>query len=362
MGLSSNKLRLLLSAPNDIAQFSMADWDVIIRQARASNLLYKLYLICRNHKSGVPEEVLRHLNATLHVGGRFERSVKDEVGCINAALNSSGLPVILLKGAAYVFRELNAGKGRLFSDVDILVDRERLPNAEMALKKFGWFVSEYDEYNDRYYRTWMHEIPALTHVNRGSILDVHHAISPPSSNINVDTSKLLNNIEAVNALDNVFTLSSVDMVLHSAVHLFQDGEFDNGFRDLVDLDELMREFVSRDSNFFHLLLERSSELNLERPLFYAMRYAQRFLCTPVPDVCSSVSKAAPLFPWLMDFLFERALMPAHSTCDDKFTPFARWVLYVRAHYLRMPLYLLIPHLIRKAYMKRVKKNKTATAE
>jgi len=33
------------------------------------------------------------------------------------------------------------------------------------------------------------------------------------------------------------------------------------------------------------------------------------------------------------------------------TGFARWLLYVRSHALRMPLYLAVPHLIRKAWMR-----------
>jgi len=28
------------------------------------------------------------------------------------------------------------------------------------------------------------------------------------------------------------------------------------------------------------------------------------------------------------------------------------MLYIRSHYLRMPLYLLLPHLLRKAWMRR----------
>ena len=37
-------------------------------------------------------------------------------------------------------------------------------------------------------------------------------------------------------------LAPEDMVLHSATHLFNEGEFDRGLRDLNDLDLLLREF------------------------------------------------------------------------------------------------------------------------
>jgi len=46
-------------------------------------------------------------------------------------------------------------------------------------------------------------------------------------------------------------------------------------------------------------------------------------------------------------------LPDHPSCADVFTPVARWLLFLRGHYLRMPLRLLIPHLTRKAW-RRVK--------
>jgi len=365
MDISNNKLAELLRQPEKIKKFSLLDWSVVIQQARASNLLYKLYCIFNQNDSleNIPLQARRHIEASRYTGENLYQSVFREVEYINAALQSIDLPVILLKGAAYVAKNVDAGNGRLFSDVDILVEKNFLPEAEKVFKQHGWFANDYDEYNDHYYRTWMHEIPALTHIKRDSVLDVHHAIVPPTSNIKLDTSKLLNCIEKVDGFANVFTLSSVDMVLHSAVHLFQDGELEHGFRDLVDLDSLMKEFSAQDPEFWMKLVSRAQELDLQRSIFYALRYTQRFLSTPIPqEGVQRTEIGQPVFPKLMDFLFERALMPAHSTCDDRFTAIARWVLYIRAHYLRMPLYLLIPHLIRKAYMKRVEKNKAVTTQ
>ena len=41
--------------------------------------------------------------------------------------------------------------------------------------------------------------------------------------------------------------------------------------------------------------------------------------------------------------------------DARWTGLARWLLYVRSHYLRMPLSLVVPHLVRKAWMQRFPK-------
>ena len=50
---------------------------------------------------------------------------------------------------------------------------------------------------------------------------------------------------------------------------------------------------------------------------------------------------------LMDQLFLRALRPPHASTSDQFTPIARFLLYVRGHWLRMPPWLLTQHLTRK---------------
>jgi len=55
----------------------------------------------------------------------------------------------------------------------------------------------------------------------------------------------------------------------------------------------------------------------------------------------------------MDALFVPALYPAHPSCDIALTGLARWALYVRAHYLRMPWHLPLPHLARKAVRRRL---------
>ena len=90
-------------------------------------------------------------------------------------------------------------------------------------------------------------------------------------------------------------------------------------------------------------------------MYYGLRYAARVLGTPVPEaVLSRMQRAGPRGPmrWWMDALFMRALVPYHASCADRYSSAARWLLYVRSHYLRMPLHLLLPHLLRKAWIRR----------
>jgi hypothetical protein len=142
------------------------------------------------------------------------------------------------------------------------------------------------------------------------------------------------------------------MVLHSAVHLFHDGEYDHGLRDLFDIHRLLLHFGAQPG-FWSGLPARAKELELSRPLFYALRYCKLLLHTAIPD--SVIQQAEAGHPGnarlvLMDFLFLRALLPKHPSCDDSYTATARFMLYLRANWLRMPPLLLARHLFHKAFL------------
>jgi hypothetical protein len=331
---------------------------MLVRQARRAGLLASL-----RHKLGdsllptdIPQRPLRHLDGDQAVAARHAQQVRWEVGRIGRALTEAGIPVVLLKGAAYLLSCLPTCRGRVFSDIDILVPRGALATAEKLLLRHGWRSTSPDAYDQRYYRDWMHEIPPLQHVARKSVLDVHHTILPPTSKAKPEARKLLAAAVPVAGYEDLYVLAPTDMVLHSATHLFYDGELNHGLRDLVDLDDLLKHFGETQVGFWPALVARAFEMQLAQPLHYALRYANRILGTKVPaEIDYALRDAGPnrLMRPVMDALFDRALLPDHATCSDWFTPAARWLLYVRAHHLRMPMRLLVPHLARKAW-RRVK--------
>ena len=95
-----------------------------------------------------------------------------EVNRLLWALKDIDVPLILLKGAAYLLAGLPPARGRIFADVDLLVPEERIGEIEERLVERGWFKTQIDPYDDRYYRVWMHEIPPLRHRERGTEIDI----------------------------------------------------------------------------------------------------------------------------------------------------------------------------------------------
>ena len=328
----------------------LESWDQLVRQGRSSGLLARLAanLERANCWDAIPEQARWHFAAALTLAERQKIAVRWEVSQIQQALEAVSCPIILLKGAAYVLSDLPSATGRLFNDIDIMVPREALGAVEAALMLAGWHAQQQDPYDARYYRQWMHEIPPLQHVKRGSVLDVHHGILPHTARYHPDPAKLRKAAVPVAGEDNLWVLAPIDMVLHSACHLFHDGELPHGLRDLSDLDLLLGHF-GQHPGFWDNLPQRAVELELRRPLYYALRYVRYFFGTSVPPaVDAALQGSAPVGLPIMDTMFHRVLGPEHASYEDSLSRPSRLAAYVRAHWLRMPLQLLIPHLLHKA--------------
>lgn len=355
MNLSSLPLLIqVLRAPASMAALSLEQWELLLRQAGAANLIPSLHGLALDYTEfeALPAPARTHLRWHGTLARRHVQAVHWEVNRIAEALAPLDGQVVLLKGAAYAAAGLRAGHGRLFSDIDIMVARARLPQVESALRQHGWVGSPHDAYDERYYREWMHEIPPMVHVRRESVLDVHHTILPLTARARPDAASLLANARALPGLPGIAVLAPTDMLLHSATHLFYDGEFNKGLRDLFDVHRLLAE-LGADPAFWDALPARAHTLQLERPLFYALRYAILLLGTPVPAaVLAALRAAAPAPPLLalMDALFERALMPLHASCAGTLTGAAHGALYLRGNWLRMPPLLLARHLLHKAVL------------
>lgn len=335
-------------------ELSSAEWDLLLRQARRCQLLGKLYYLveAQGFLPLLPAGPFRHLESARVQWAKQQRDFLWEIVKLQQAFSGASCSLLVLKGGAYALARLTAQRGRLFSDIDLLAPFDALDDVEKRLMVHGWLPENKDDYDQQYYRRWMHEIPPLRHVKRGSVVDLHHNILPRTAKACPDAKLLLEAaVELTGEHQGIKVLSPLDRFIHSATHLFYEGELDKGLRDLVDLDGLIAEL---DADARLQLVDRARQLGLQRPVYYALRYLTLILHTPELEGAMrqlEQSGCQPKFIAVMDWLFLRALMPDHASCDDSWTGLARWLLYVRSHWLKMPLYLLLPHLSRKAWMR-----------
>lgn len=335
--------------------WSNRQWEDALGQARQGRLLGRMAAHFEDHgwMAQVPAGPGQYLRSALHAADRQRREVVWEIDRLEAALAGVDTPVVALKGAAYVLAGLPAARGRLFSDIDIMVARDRLDDAEHALFGAGWIPQKHDAYDDRYYREWMHELPPLRHVQRGTYVDMHHTIAPPTSRYRVDGQRLLERVRPLKADRRLCVLAPEDMVLHSAVHLMQEGEFGAGLRDLLDMRDLLLHFA-QDPAFAATLLARAHELHLAEAMAQVLAQLRQLdgtaLSGPALQVLQGLSPSG-VRGALLKRALTRAVRPAHPSCDTAWTGLARSALYIRSHVVRMPLHLVVPHLVRKAWVR-----------
>jgi Uncharacterised nucleotidyltransferase len=352
-----------LADPGAVRDWPGDVWTQLLHQARNAGLLGRLALRLQlafgdlaladvaGHTLPFPAGVAGHLMAARRVGRAQQAEIAREARFIDHALAALGAPVVLLKGAAYAVTGLPASQGRVFSDIDIMVPKSHLQQAESLLAQNGWMSTEQSSYNQRYYRQWMHELPPMQHIHRGTVLDVHHTILPQTARLRPSAAKLIAAAQPLAGFKTLHVLAPADMLLHSMTHLFTNDEMSHGLRDLSDLDLLLRHFGTLPA-LWQQLVPRATELDLTRPLYYALHQAQQVWQTPVPpEVLQAVKAFAPpaALRGLMDSIWQQVwASPAPHNPPSAARACALQALYLRGHWLRMPPLMLIRHLSVKA--------------
>jgi hypothetical protein len=353
-------LRGVVRDPADVATWPVEQLDLALRLARRVRLLGRLaaQLRGRGLLGALPAAARDQLESALVVVEARSRVASWELDRLDLALRHlPGSRVVALKGSAYLLAKLPNAEGRVFADVDLLFDERELDEAERVLVEQGWRGTKLSPYDQHYYRVWTHELPPLVHVEREVEADLHHNILPRTSRLQPNGAALLAGAVAIPG-QRFERLDDRDVVLHAMTHLMFDSEMADALRDLVDVDDLLRHFAAGDDRFFERLWARAVELDLARPAFYALRYARRYLGTPVPAAVELRSaEGAPPRPivWLMDRLVPLALFPVHPDVPSRAAAAARFLLYVRSQWIRMPPLLLARHLAYKFYLRRIRR-------
>jgi len=323
--------RLLARAlrdPASVRTLDAAGWTDLIQIARAEQLIGTL--AARLADQSRPADAARILADAAASIAQQRTAALWEAEMARRVLAPLGLPVVLLKGTAFLAAGLAAGMGRSVGDCDILVPRGALDTVEAALLGAGWEWVKPDPYDDAYYRRWMHELPPLIHRERDRMIDVHHTILPLTTRITPDADAL---IAASVPLDGrpsaLRILSPNDMLCHAAAHLFADGDLAGGMRNLWDVHCLIAQFGVAG------LTERAQHHGLWREVARAARLAHALYDTPIPARWRTWNVLDPLY---------RRRLTARDGWGRRTRSLTRFAFYARSHWLRMPPAMLARHL------------------
>lgn len=350
---------LLLGALHDpVASVGLppAAFDLTIRLLRRAQLLGRY--ASRLDAAGVLDRlqpVVRDLLESALVSAQARvRVARWELDRIAWAMEDTPqVPLVALKGCAYLLAATPNAEGRSFGDVDLLALESDLPIVESVLQAHGWNSATLSAYDDYYYRHWAHELPPMSHRERGVEVDLHHNIVMRTARLKVASDMLMADSRAVPG-SRFRVLAPVDICLHAMTHLMYSGEMEDGLRELVDVADLLAHYGQHEPGFWQAFWPRARQLDLTRPAWYAVRHAQRLLHVPVP--AHAQAEAATYAPSmavqaLMDRLLTSVMFPPHPDLPGSDSPAAKLLLFMRQHWVRMPPLMLARHLATKVWFR-----------
>jgi hypothetical protein len=336
----------LFLRPDMLLALTEPECSKVIVVLRKQKVLAQLAFLIFDQKldKQLDDKTIRHLKNALKIAEKQKEQVFLEANEIMHILKPVSEFVVFLKGAAYSLNHSLAGQGRIYSDIDILVNKAQLTDCEQTLALHGWFGEKINDYDQRYYRKWAHEIPPLAHIHRGTIIDVHHNIIPIVSK-DAPSALALQNYIKTNT-DGIQTLSLPAQFVHSAVHLFRNEEYKTAFRDVLDLYFMLLEIgVDNLSEIINV----AEDLGFKYETGLAMRAVKNVfeLSLPAETIDLLINKSTLRIAF-DQFIFATVLLPQHRLLQCNKTPIRYFLATLRGHFIKMPLHLLTYHLLMKS--------------
>jgi hypothetical protein len=349
------RIAQIIISPKQAIKLSSNEWFQLILILREAKLLANLYhsSIRDDCFAQYPEYAQRHLKSAYVYADRQRIQVIYESVTIVELLSEIKVTPIFLKGANYILQKTVNSRGRIVSDIDLLVDKKDLTKVERFLKARLWKSEELSDYDNKYYRNWAHEIPPMYHILRNTVLDIHHNVYLPISGRSPNISRFTS--DAKKTEFGCVVLSDSATILHSIIHLFMNEDFTNSFRDLLDIHLLISEFESE--LFWSELLQLSCESGFEKELYYAVCLRDKLF--NVDSFCELTELKSRHDGFLgnkfINVILYQALTPKHIYLNTFHNRTATFIIFLRGHWLKMPTHILIKHLLKKSYQGMVEK-------
>ena len=195
-------------------------------------------------------------------------------------LDRHGIQVMLLKGvhlARFVYTEPAL---RSMADVDIMVSREQLPEAERVLLDLGFGPRPRPDLAERC--TWSNHLDKLEKEG-APVVELHWHIERPRSAFSIDLAGLWQRSQPA-TLDGapVRLLAPEDLVLHLVLHASYHHRFDrSALKAIVDINAVILRYG--EAFRWPLLVERAIEWKASGFVYTTLRLAADILDSPVPE-------------------------------------------------------------------------------
>jgi len=275
-------LRHLRREPaNSLPALTETQWDAVVSEAirqRVAPLAFRRIKAGPAH-AVIPPPALQRL-ADYHLRSSFRNVlVLRQAASAAQLLATRGIPVIFLKGvhlAGWIYPEAAL---RSMADIDLMVPRERLADAEQIFVEAGFGPLPRPDFGERLNR-YAHIAPLR---RKGSLdLEVHYSIERPTSPFRIDVAQLWERSrQAVLEETPVRLLSAEDLLLHLCLHASYHHRYDRSpLKGLLDVAAVVTRHEA-DLDWV-ALVGRARQWGATRFVYCTLRLAREVLDAPIP--------------------------------------------------------------------------------
>lgn len=261
---------------------SEPQWSILIDEARRHQLTGFTYRVLSREPNtySVPQRVLDRLrpgyvSTALHIATLLRYT-----SVMTSQLVAHGIPVMLLKGihlARFTYAEPAM---RSMADIDIMVPRDRLADAEALFLEHGYGPPQPTSLEERC--SWSNHLPKLSKPG-APVFEIHWGIERPTSPFRIDLDALWarSRTETLQGAP-VHLLSPEDLLLHLVLHSSYHHRFDrSAFKGLADIHTVV--VRHRAEIDWQMLADRAVEWGASGFAYATLRLAAQILGTPVPE-------------------------------------------------------------------------------
>jgi Uncharacterised nucleotidyltransferase len=231
------------------------------------------------HPAEIPADTRELLKQACVRNGFRNAILARQTAAAARALGEIGIPVMLLKGQHLAWFEYADPAFRSMADIDIMVPRDRLADAERVLVSMGYGPDPRPDLES--FCAWSNQL-AKFEKDGAEVIELHYAIERPTSPFRIDTADLwLRAVPSKHAGADVVRLATEDLLLHLCLHLAYHHQFDRAaLKGLVDIATV----VSRNETAIDwaVLVERARDWAAAPFVRCSLELSRRLLGAPVP--------------------------------------------------------------------------------
>jgi hypothetical protein len=315
--------RALLDA--SLAALTPEEWQALAVLAAKQRVRPQLYQSLQRYAAGgtTGSEILPSLKKFYLKNTARNLLLTREYIQIAKELRAEDVQVIPLKGiymANAVYETIGL---REVGDMDLLVPKDRLPQAAQVLQRLGYMPKSFFTF-DYSLETNKH-LPPFFNQQTGGVVELHWSLTNPGRPYSVDGRRFWERIVSISMADTeTLALPVEDTLLHLCEHISYGHKFMFCLRSFYDIFKVIS--TNEETLDWDYFCARTKELHWERGVFLALKTAATLFEIKTPPEIFDEIKLPDFDERYLQTAVRQALSPEGSMVEPFSTHFAKAVL------------------------------------